>query len=569
MHWSIVKGQMLISDTQLSQLLLEAKLLSEVELKEAQKEVKAEKIPLTQVLVDKDLIKDEQLGQLIADAAHYLFVNLSKIAIPDEVLRVVPEIVAKKQKIIAFERGKEGLKLAMADPENLAIREFIEKKTGERVIPVFATERNIANALSLYSKGIEEEFSQIIAKSVQEAKGTRGELVEPPIIQIVDTLLSYADQNKASDIHIEPMEEKSLVRFRIDGVLHDTVDLPREVHPQIITRIKVMARLRTDEHQAAQDGKLVFKTPEEKLDIRVSIVPITEGEKVVMRLLSEKARQFGLEDLGVESNDLKKAQDAFSKPYGMILSTGPTGCGKTTTQYSILKILNKRDVNIMTIEDPVEYDVEGVNQIQVNPKTELTFAKGLRSIVRQDPDIILVGEIRDSETAGIAINSAMTGHLVLSTLHTNDAATSLPRLLDMDVEPFLVASTVNLVIAQRLARKICTQCIESITLKREELEKHLSRDLIAKHFGGKKEIRVYHGKGCPICHQTGYVGRVGIFEAMEMAENIKKAVVDRADADTIRKLAVGNGMSLMIEDGLGKVKRGVTTIEEVLRVTKE
>lgn len=333
----------------------------------------------------------------------------------------------------------------------------------------------------------------------------------------------------------------------------------------------------------------------EKLDIRVSIVPITEGEKVVMRLLSEKSRQFSLEDLGLETDDLAKVRRAIEKPYGMILAVGPTGCGKTTTLYAILKILNERDVNIMTIEDPVEYDVSGVNQIQVNPKTDLTFAKGLRSIVRQDPDIILVGEIRDDETAGIAINSAMTGHLVLSTLHTNDAATTFVRLMDMKIESFLVASTVNVVVAQRLLRKICTQCLASQEIQNPKFEilnksqiqnpndqkkkvikeqsntslAGLPQELIAKYFGDRETIRIYHGKGCDVCHNTGYAGRVGIYEVLEVNEEIKKAINSSADSDTIAEIAKKSGMTTMLEDGLRKVQRGITTIEEVLRVTKE
>lgn len=312
----------------------------------------------------------------------------------------------------------------------------------------------------------------------------------------------------------------------------------------------------------------------DKLDIRVSIVPITEGEKVVMRLLSERSRQFSLEDLGLEADDLSKVGKAIEKPHGMILAVGPTGCGKTTTLYALLKILNKREINIMTIEDPVEYDIEGVNQIQVNPKTELTFAKGLRSIVRQDPDIILVGEVRDNETAGIAINSAMTGHLVLSTLHTNDAATSFVRLMDMGIEPFLIASTINVIAAQRLVRKICSKCRVSVEVPTSQPQSSshlggLSPELIKKHFGEKDTVRIYHGKGCPVCHQTGYSGRVGVFEVLEVDDEIQRAITSRADSNIIQNIAIKSGMTTMLEDGLRKVQRGITTIEEVMRVTKE
>jgi type II secretory ATPase GspE/PulE/Tfp pilus assembly ATPase PilB-like protein len=331
-----------------------------------------------------------------------------------------------------------------------------------------------------------------------------------------------------------------------------------------------LSKLRTDEHRSAQDGKIRADMGDKKLDIRISIVPVIEGEKIVMRLLSERVHQVGLEDLGFASDDLVKLKKEYAKPYGMILATGPTGSGKTTTLYGILKILNRREVNISTIEDPVEYDIEGVNQIQVNPKTNLTFAAGLRSILRQDPNIIMVGEIRDEETAEIAINSAMTGHLVLSTLHTNDAPTALPRFLEMGIEPFLVASTVNIIIAQRLVRKICSQCIISESITAEDLKKKFPPALIDRYFGAeKKEIRIYHGKGCKTCSDTGYAGRVGIFEVLVVTEMIRDLIMKRANADQVRALAITEGMQTMIEDGIRKVLAGITTLEEVIRVTRE
>ena len=335
---------------------------------------------------------------------------------------------------------------------------------------------------------------------------------------------------------------------------------------------KILSKLRTDEHRAAQDGRMEFTTENEKVDVRVSIIPISDGEKVVMRILSEKSRQFKLSELGLEKGDLEKVQRNFKKPYGMILATGPTGSGKTTTLYAILKMLNSREVNISTIEDPIEYDIEGVNQIQANPKTNLTFAKGLRSILRQDPDIIMVGEIRDEETAGIAINAAMTGHLVLSTLHTNDAPTTLPRLLDMQIEPFLIASTVNVAIAQRLVRKIHQGCVESYIPKADELKSiigSIGKERAEKIGAHKKGFRLYRGKGCKLCNQTGYEGRIGIFEVLEMTEKIRQLVMKRANSDEIRQEALAAGMTSMLDDGLNKVVKGVTSIEEVVRVTKE
>lgn len=573
---------MSISDDQLVKILQEAKLIPEDKLKNALSLTKKEEVLLQDVVLELNLISDEYLGRLIADFIKFPYVNLSRTVINEEVLKIIPEIVAKKQKIIAFKKDEKGLHLGMADPSNLEMIEFVKKKVGVPVIPYYATKNDLKEALSLYRLGLEEEFSKIIDESTKEAKAVRdkrGRKVkpsrgfEPPIIKIVDTILTYADQNKASDVHIEPRESDSIVRFRIDGILHDVIKLPTEIHSQLVTRIKVIANLRIDEHQAAQDGKIRWapRPGVPKVDIRVSIVPIIEGEKVVLRLLSEKSRQFGLKDLGLDSQDLKKIENAYNRSLGMVLSTGPTGCGKTTTQYAILKVLNIRDVNIMTIENPVEYDIEGVNQIQIQEKSGLTFAKGLRSIVRQDPDIILVGEIRDNETASIAINAAMTGHLVLSTLHTNDAATTLPRLLEMDVEPFLVASTVTLIIAQRLVRKICQQCRVSFEVKVSESEilTEFPPDLIKKQFGEKEIIRVYQGKGCPVCHQTGYLGRIGIFEVLLMDDEIRNAIVAKKDAATIKKIAVKNGMKTMTEDGLAKVKTGLTTLEELLQAIKE
>ena len=391
---------------------------------------------------------------------------------------------------------------------------------------------------------------------------------EVPVSKIVDTLVQYAYQNKASDIHIEPKDNASTIRFRIDGVLHEVLSIPLELHEKITSRIKVMSKLRTDEHMSAQDGKLNVALQMENLDIRVSIVPIVKGEKIVLRLLSSNSRQFSLQDLGMDEEDLQKVQKAYKRPNGMVLATGPTGSGKTTTIYSILKIINSKEVNIATIEDPVEYDIEGINQIQVNPKTNLTFSSGLRAILRQDPDVIFVGEIRDQDTAGIAVNSAMTGHLVLSTLHTNDAVTTLPRLTDMGIEPFLVASTVNVIIAQRLVRKICSDCRVSEEIKREQLIDMISEEKIKKYFGENAQIRVYEGKGCEYCHNSGYVGRVGIFEVLEITDELKKLIAQKSSSGELKSVAITLGMETMFENGLRKVAQGLTTLEELYRVTE-
>ena len=528
---------------------------------------KKENIPLGDILLAKELISDENLGKLIAENLKLPFVSLTKVTIPTEMLHIVPEIVARKGKIIAFERSSTGLKVAMANPQDKEIIAALSKKTGEKIITYYATVMDIENALRFYQKEMQDTFNELLDREVQNAQKL-GSKPEAPVAKIVDLLIQYAYENKASDIHIEPAESGSQIRFRIDGVLHDVLSLPREIHSQVVSRIKVAAKLRTDEHLSAQDGKMQSNLPAEKLDIRVSIVPIVEGEKVVLRLLSSRSRQFALGDLGMFNYDIAKVKKGFTKPYGILLSTGPTGSGKTTTIYAILKIINTRDKNIATIEDPVEYDIEGINQIQVNPKTNLTFADGLRSILRQDPDIIFVGEIRDKETALIAINAAMTGHLVLSTLHTNNAATTLPRLIDMQAEPFMVASTVNSIIGQRLIRKICTKCRYSTNTTQQELAKKIPIELVLKYFGNKKEIRLYRGKGCPVCHNTGYSERVGLFEVLEVTDTIRELIERKSTAITIEAEAKKEGMLTMTEDGLQKVKIGITTIDEVIRATK-
>ena len=556
--------------TALYKTLVELAIIDKKALDAALVEAKANKIPLDELLVDRELISAKDVGQVVADVLGVPFVKLSEHHIDDAILSIIPEIVATKQHMIAFKKDKRGLHVACVDPSNLGEKEFLKKKTGLPVIFYYAPPRDITQTLSLYEKNVTQVFADIIKESVDKAKVAHGELAEPPIIKIVDTMLNYGYQNNASDIHIEPTEAESLVRFRIDGILHDVVKLPSELHDAIVTRVKVMSKLRTDEHASSQDGKLQAVIFGEHLDVRVSIVPITNGEKIVLRLLSEKSRGFGLTDLGFGLMDLKKVEEAFTKPYGMLLSTGPTGCGKTTTMYAVLKILNKRDVNIMTIEDPVEYEIAGVNQIQVNAKTNLTFAKGLRSIVRQDPNIILVGEIRDAETAGIAVNSAMTGHLVLSTLHTNDAATAIPRLFDMGVEPFLVASSVNVIIAQRLVRTICMKCRVSEEVTKKAVATLLQvPETVVSNVYKEDTCRVYKGKGCPVCHDTGYVGRVGLFEVMEITDAVRGAITSKKDANTIKTIAVGEGMTTMMMEGIKKVKDGVTTLEEVMRVARE
>jgi type IV pilus assembly protein PilB len=494
--------------------------------------------------------------------------------VPDEILKITPEPIATKYKVVTFDLANDVLKVASPNHLLVDLFEMLAKKAGAKSYRVFfATEQGIQDTLRLYKKEFGLVFEQLL-------EATTGSKVEVPVAKIVDTIILYGYLNNASDVHIEPTRAASNIRFRIDGVLHDMVRLPQNLHAQLTTRIKIMSRLRTDEHFSAQDGRMRVDLEQESMDVRVSVVPIMAGEKVVMRLLASHNRQYGLTDIGMQPGDLDKVKEAFVRPHGMVLSTGPTGSGKTTSMYSILKILNTREKNIATIEDPVEYEVTGINQIQANPKANLSFANGLRSILRQDPDIIYVGEIRDEETADIAVNSALTGHLVMSTLHTNDAATTLPRLIDMKIEPFLVASTVNAIIAQRLVRKICDRCKVSLELtkgkggwkstdeKAAALLNGIDSKTVAKYFGHSTTIRTYKGKGCPVCHETGYRGRLGIFEVLQVTRSIETLITKKASSDVIAQQAIAEGMTTMMDDGLAKVQQGITTIEEVVKVTR-
>ncbi len=561
-----------LTDEDVKQILLSRTYLAMEDLKSIEKGMAETKMGFVEYLLEAGFITKEILGQALAESYGFLYADLNKEKIDDEVLMLVPELVAHSRGVVAFAQSSEGVKLAMINPQDQEIINFVTKKFGQKVIPYYTMQSDLEEALTHYNAGLSDEFNQIL-ESLKKT-GLSKEERDNIVVKMVDILLQYGFENKASDIHVEPYNKKILVRFRIDGIMHDVLEIPKEFSDTLLTRVKILAKLRTDEHRAAQDGKLRFSTDKESVDVRVSIVPTTQGENIVMRILSSHNRQFSLTDLGLSGRDLKKVNKAIQHPHGMFLVTGPTGSGKTTTLYAVMKILNRRDVNIATIEDPVEYDIEGVTQIQVNPKTDLTFAKGLRAIVRQDPNIIMVGEIRDEETAGIAVNSALTGHLVLSTLHTNDAATTLPRLLDMGVEPFLVASTVNVAIAQRLIRKICTKCRVSYQLSEDEennlkMDENIKKILIAKGEKKLSKLRLYKGAGCKLCNNTGFHGRIGVFEILEMSENIKQLILKRASSEEIVKQAKSEGMTTMMEDGIEKVLNGLTTLEEVLRVTRD
>jgi len=545
--------------------LVDNKIVTDKEFDVLLEQAKAEKNTIEMMLISKNIISEPRLAQLTSKLSGCPYANLRSIVIGPELMQVIPEVVSRSQKIVAFEQTKKDLKVAMADPNNLEIINLLKKRTGLNVIIYCAAETDINNVINTYSKGILGELKKLTIEQKPTGKTKPEDL---SIIRIIDIILRYAYENKASDIHIEPYKSKTVVRYRIDGILHDVVTFSKELHPLVVSRIKILSNLRTDEHRAAQDGRFGFQISLEDIDVRVSVIPTITGEKVVMRILSKKNAARSLEGTGLVGRDLDIVRKHIKRPHGMLLATGPTGSGKTTTLYSILQILNKREVNISTIEDPVEYNVEGINQVQVQSRTGLTFATGLRSLLRQDPNIIMVGEIRDDETASIAINAALTGHLVLSTLHTNNAATTLPRFMDMGIEPFLVATTTNIIIAQRLIRKVCNNCMEQKVVKVKSLINVIGEKLVKKYFPDQETFKMSYGTGCKVCNHSGYKGRIGLFEIMEIDEDVRALILQRADSSVIEAKAMENGMTRMIEDGLRKVVSGMTTVEEVLKSTE-
>jgi type IV pilus assembly protein PilB len=571
--------------------LLDADLVDEKQIEKAEKEAKKTGEKLNDVLLKQKVISEEELIKLQAYILGIPFVNLEKEIISKEILQIIPEPIARKHNIIAFRKQGKELEVAMLDPEDLQTIEFIKKKADLKVLPRLTNQESIKNVLKQYQKSLEAEFGDLFKKETRivslpekETEETKKDLEkaasEMPIIKIVDTLLKHAILQLASDIHIDPLEKEIIVRYRIDGILHDAMTLPKKIHSGIVARVKVLSNLKLDEHRLPQDGRFKIETEDVKISFRVSIMPVYDGEKIVMRLLSEDAKGLTLESLGLRGLPLEKVHQNIKKPNGMILVTGPTGCGKTTTLYTAMDILNTSEVNISTVEDPIEYQMPRINQTQVKPQIGLTFANGLRSLVRQDPDIIMVGEIRDNETASLAVNAALTGHLVLSTLHTNSAAGAFPRLIDMKVEPFLISSTVNLVVAQRLVRRLCPEIKEKYKLSPTEiksLKEQFDLDNLLKIIKQEKiinqnfnwpDIEFYRpGKSeeCP----DGYKGRIGIYEILEVSETIKGLIIEEATIDNIESKARKEGMFTMSEDGFIKAVQGITSIEEVLRVTKE
>lgn len=519
------------------------------------------------VLVFRGLISSDSYSKLVAEYLKVPYVDLSHQVITDEVLAIIPEKMAVTYHIVPFAKQDNKLLLAMENPNDIEALEFVKRHTGLMVAPHYTSEDNIKKAMGQYKRNIGAEFEKVIAENAQMA-GAEEDLLKAaeklPIIKIFDTILEYAVAERASDIHIEAQDDNVIIRYRIDGILLDIIKLPRTISEPLVARVKILSNLKLDERRIPQDGRYKFKLGMEAVSLRISIIPGFYGENVVMRILRESERPLSLEELGVNDHNLDIVRNAISKPHGMILVTGPTGSGKTTTLYSVLNILNTVKVKICTIEDPIEYGMPRITQIQVNTKTGLTFAAGLRALLRHDPDIMMVGEIRDKETAEIAIHSALTGHLVLSTLHTNDAAGAMPRLLDMGIEGYLAASTINAVVAQRLVRKICKKCITEYKPDKtilNKLENDLKVDLTQQKF--------YIGQGCDECHGTGFRGRIGIYEVIEVTEKLRSLVSKKVSSDEILNLAKSEGMTSMMQDGINKVSSGQTTIQEVFKAVLE
>lgn len=567
----------------LREILLEKGLIDQEKVKEIELrrlktgETEEEVIRVLRLVSDVDLIKAK------ADFLRVPFVDLETIGFSPEALTLVPESVARKYKIVPYNLDTKNkiLSVAMVNPLDLETIEFLEKKTSLKISVAIALEKQITSFVKekyIREKNITSEVTKALDERKDEEKvmklAEEKVAVEAPVSKIVTTILEYAVKSRASDVHIEPQEDSVRIRYRIDGILQEKYLLPRNVHDAVVSRIKILSGLKIDEKRIPQDGRFFFTTDGNDVDLRVSTLPTTYGEKVVMRLLKKSQKVPSLPDLGLRGLALKNLMDAIKRPHGIIIICGPTGSGKTTTLYSILDIVATTKVNVVTVEDPVEYQMKGVNQVQVNVQAGLTFASALRSFLRQDPNIIMVGEIRDSETADLAINAALTGHLVFSTLHTNDASGVPPRLLDMGAEPFLLVSSLNCVVGQRVLRRVCKDCISEMEIpldKLEELKKTLGPiyDMIEERFKKEgKRMMLPKIVGCEKCNNTGYLGRIAIYEVMPISEKISKLIVSKSSASDIQKLAMEEGMLTMKQDGYVKVLEGVTSMDEVIRVAQ-
>lgn len=547
----------------IGEMLIEQGLITQHQLNEALEEQKVTGQKIGEILVNKGWIAREELERILAKQSGVVTFDLSGYIIEPHIVELVPEDLAVKYKLMPVFKVENTLTVAMTDPSNVFVIDELERRTGCIIEPVLTNEMDIRRAQDQFY-GTSGTLQEIIA-SIDKDKLAEGEKLgeEAPIIKIVNLLIIQAVQAKASDIHIEPEEKFLGVRYRIDGVLYRQRPLPKELQPAVISRLKIMAGLDIAEKRLPQDGRIIMRIGNKEMDFRVSTCPAVFGENVVLRILDRSGLVLGLESLGFPAKELNKFEHLISQPYGIILVTGPTGSGKTTTLYSALHRLNREDVNIMTIEDPVEYQFAQMRQVQINPRAGLTFATALRSFLRQDPNIIMVGEIRDLETAQIAVQAALTGHLVFSTLHTNDAPTAFTRLIDMGVEPFLVSSSLLGVLAQRLVRKVCDKCRQQYAPSKELL---MTLGLEGK---AEPDVRFSRGKGCSICNQTGYKGRVGIFELLLNSSSVQELVLQKGSADQIRKAAQKEDMALLRQAALDKLFAGITSAEEVVRVTQE
>ena len=532
---------------------------------------------VAETLISRGIITQEYLTEVLGSYFGVQKAGLSGRAIDEQVLHLLPEELSREKRAVVFQRESDGLLgVAMQDPSDLETVEFLKRYLKSDIKVYVATADDLNVGLSLYTRGGTEDFRKLIEENVatslrSRVAGEREASQDLPIIAIVDNLIAYAMSLRASDIHLEILEDVVLVRYRIDGVLHEILRLPKEVHPSIVARLKLLAALKLDEHSRPQDGRFRQTFGRDYIDIRVAIVPTFYGEKIEMRLLAATQRPLSFEELGMLEDTVKIINENIHKTFGMILISGPTGSGKSTTLYSIVSVLNRPEVNIVTIEDPIEYNIKYVNQTQINPAAGITFASALRAFLRQDPNIILVGEIRDEETAEVAVNAALTGHVLLSTVHTNDAPTVVPRLMDMKVPPFLVAAVINVVLAQRLVGRVCNVCIESYKPDATLLEllKQQVKELgIEDRYTAPKML--YRGKGCASCGNTGFKGRIGIFEAINFDDEIRHLVISpEFSLEALQKLVRKKGTVTMFEDGLRKSMQGMTAIDEVLRVIRE
>lgn len=583
---------MRIQDAQLKRFIIDSGLVPKKDLEASEKRAQKEDKPLYETLVSDGHMTEDDLRRVESYVLGIPFVSLKGQKVDFEILSLIPEPVARNHNIIAYKKNDDSLEVAMLDTADLPAIDFIKKKVGLKILSRLTDTESMKDALRQYQKTLKDEFGEIIMKETSALKivaEENGEEVSEedlkkmaedlPVVRIVDTLLRHAIVQNASDIHIEPMEEEVLIRYRIDGILHDAMKLPKHAAPTLAARIKVLSSLKLDEKRLPQDGRFKMEMDGQKVSFRVSVLPIYHGEKIVMRLLRENRSGFTLEGIGFHGSTLERVQDAMKQKTGIILVTGPTGSGKTTTLYTILDLLNTPEVNISTIEDPIEYQMPRINQTQVKSQIGFTFANGLRSLMRQDPDIIMVGEIRDEETASLAINAALTGHLVLATVHTNSASGTVARLVDMGVEPFLLVSTLRVAIGQRLVRRLCDEKEEySLSAnEKSDLEKHVNLDMVmstlkeeslVKDGANWGDVTFSHPKESADC-EDGYKGRMGIHEVLTMSPSIKELVLQNATADQIEAQARKEGMLKMVEDGVYKAAKGLTSVEEVLRVVNE